>query len=160
MPKHFCLSRELRLGQVGRLIKFARIQMNLEAAQRRLVEPFATLANQIRYSAPRNDLRLRVGAAFRSNWNWSQLLMTVPDWNDARTLQAQLRDLIPRNWLPQQSTLGQILTFESTGDKRVGAAVYKPSAQMPLRLTFLCLMPGTIHPPVQDKIVYRLRDFA
>jgi len=135
MPNISVFRGELRLGQVGRLIKFARIQMNLEAAQRRLVEPFATLANQIRIFGAQERPAFTRRSSFPIELELAQLLMTVPDWNDARTLQAQLRDLIPRNWLPQQSTLGQILTFESTGDKRVGAAVYKPSAQMPFRLT-------------------------
>jgi hypothetical protein len=127
---------ELRLSQIGRLIKFARIQMNLETAQRRLVEPFATLANQIRILGAQERPAFTRRSSFPIELELAQLLMTVPDWNDARTVQAQLRDLIPRNWLPEQSTLGQILTFESRGDKRVGAAVYKPSAQMPFHVDF------------------------
>jgi hypothetical protein len=123
-------------SQITRLIKFARIQLNLQDGQRRLVEPFAVLESQIRTSAPSEQTPLTPRRSLPIELELAQLFMTMPIWADARAVQNQLRDLIPKAWLPERSRLQRILSFDSRQDVRVGAALYKPSARKSLRLDF------------------------
>jgi len=129
-------------SQIRQLIKFARLQLNLHDGQRRLIEPFAALESQIRQSARSEQTALTKGHSFRIELELAQLFMTMPIWTDARAVQNQLRDLIPKAWLPERSNLARILSFESRKDVRVGAALYRPSSRKPLKLDFFSSDPG------------------
>jgi hypothetical protein len=123
-------------SEIGHVIKFARIQLNLVEGPRRLIEPFAALAARFRSPDATDQPKLTRRRSFQIELELAQLFLTVPQWNDARTVQRQLRDLVPENWIPEQSRLREILSFESLQDLRIGAAVYRPSARLPLQLDF------------------------
>jgi hypothetical protein len=129
-------------SQISRLIKFARIQLNLVVGQRRLIEPFAALASQIRATDAAKQPALTSRRSFRIELELAQLYMTMPDWSDAKLIQNQLRDLIPSTWVAERSRLRTLLAFESPQDVRVGAALYRPSARNSLRLDFFTSDPA------------------
>jgi hypothetical protein len=136
------VTHENALSQISRLIKFARIQLNLVVGQRRLIEPFAALASQIRATDTTKQVALTPRRSFPIELELAQLFTTMPNWSDAKLVQNQLRELIPNTWLPERSGLRKLLAFESREDVRVGAALYRPSARKALRLDFFTTDPA------------------
>jgi hypothetical protein len=128
---------EIRPAEISRFIKFARMQMRVESADRLLIDSFAQLRNQFDRLDPRRRRSFNRRARFQIELELAQLFMTGPDWRQVSAFRAQLREVLLGDWLPEGSTLRQMLTVEPKKDMRVGAAVYKPSAQAPLKVDFM-----------------------
>jgi hypothetical protein len=129
---------ELRPIQISRFIKFARTQMQIESPARPLIEPLAQFANQFRrlFHSRRSPLSPRT--RLQTEIELAQLLMTAPDWRQVSAFVGQLREILLGDWLPEVSTLRQMLTtVDSRREMRVGSAVYKSWAQAPLMVEFV-----------------------
>jgi hypothetical protein len=128
---------ELRPIQISRFIKFARTQMQIESPVRPLIEPLAQFADRfVRWIQSRQRPFSR-RTRLQTEIELAQLFMTAPDWGQVSVFLGQLREILLGDWLPEGSTLRQMLSADSRREMRVGTAVYKSWAQAPLTVDFM-----------------------
>lgn len=130
------LATELSPATIARFVKFTRIQMQMGSSTKDLVEPLALFADRFRRLILDRQRPLSPRTTLDTEIELAQMFMTVPDWRQASALQGQLREILIGDWLREGSALRQMLTVRPERAARVGAAVYKPSAQAPLKMEF------------------------
>jgi hypothetical protein len=128
---------EVRPANLSRLIKFARTQMLVGSSERTLSGLFARFRAQLAEASRPSRREFNRRVQFQIELEMAQLFMTVPDWRDADEFRRQFRETFVGDWVPEASALRQMLTVAPPKNARIGAAVYRSSAQSLLKVDFM-----------------------